>query len=132
MGPTSGVPAVTLSLTLTPLTVTTVVSAVLFLGYGAVVLLTGGMREEFERFGLARFRLATGALEVLGGVGLLVGLVRTEVLVVASGGLTSLMLLGVLTRIRVKDPWLEIVPAAALMLANGYIVAAASALAPDA
>lgn len=123
MGPTSGVPAVTLALL-----VTTVLSAVLFLGYGAVVLLTGGMREEFERFGLARFRLATGVLEVLGGAGLLVGLARTEVLVVASAGLALLMLLGVLTRIRVKDPVVEIVPAAALLLANGFILASASGL----
>lgn len=123
MGPTSGVPAVTLALL-----VTTVLSAVLFVGYGAVVLLTGGMREEFERFGLARFRLATGVLEVLGGAGLLVGLARTEVLVVASAGLALLMLLGVLTRIRVKDPVVEIVPAAALLLANGFILASASGL----
>lgn len=112
------------------LLVTTVLSAVLFLGYGAVVLLTGGMREEFERFGLARFRLATGVLEVLGGAGLLVGLVRIEVLVVASAGLALLMLLGVLTRIRVKDPLAEVVPAAALLLANGFILAAASGLLP--
>ena len=103
----------------------TIVSAVLFLGYGSLVLFTGGMRAEFERFGLARFRRATGALEVLGGVGLLVGLLRSEVLVVASGGLALLMLLGVLTRIRVRDPIVEIVPAAALMLTNGVILAAA-------
>lgn len=125
MGPTSGAPAVTVALL-----VTTVLSAVLFLGYGAVVLLTGGMREEFERFGLARFRLATGVLEVLGGAGLLVGLVRDELLVVASAGLALLMLLGVLTRIRVKDPMVEVVPAAALMVANGFILAAASGLLP--
>lgn len=103
----------------------TVVSAALFLVYGSLVLFTGGMRAEFERFGLAGFRRATGALEVLGGVGLLVGLLRTEALIVASGGLALLMLLGVLTRIRVRDPFVEIVPAAGLMLTNGFILAAA-------
>ena len=107
------------------LLVTTVLSAVLFLGYGAVVLFTGGMREEFERFGLARYRLATGVLEVFGGAGLLVGLVRVEVLIVASAGLAFLMFLGVLTRLRVKDPIVEIIPAALLLLANGFILAAA-------
>jgi hypothetical protein len=120
MGPSSGVPAVS-TVTLS----TTLVSAVLFLGYGSLVLFTGGMRAEFERFGLERFRRATGALEVIGGVGLLVGLLRTEVLIVASGGLAVLMLLGVLTRIRVRDPILEIAPAAVLMLANGAILVAA-------
>ena len=122
MGGTSGAPAVTLAQLLT------VASAVLFLGYGALVLFTGGMREEFERFGLARYRRATGALEVVGGVGLLVGLARADILAIASGGLAFLMLLGVLTRIRVRDPLPEIVPAAALMVANGYLLAVASGL----
>lgn len=121
MWPTSGAPAVT-----PVLLVTTVLSAVLFLGYGAVVLFTGGMREEFERFGLARYRLATGVLEVLGGAGLLVGLVRVEVRIVASAGLAFLMFLGVLTRLRVKDPIVEIIPAAVLLLTNGLILAAAT------
>ena len=123
MWPTSGAPAVT-----PVLLVTTVLSAVLFLGYGAVVLFTGGMREEFERFGLARYRLATGVLEVFGGAGLLVGLVRVEVLIVASAGLAFLMFLGVLTRLRVKDPIVEIVPAALLLFANGFILVAASGI----
>lgn len=115
---------------MTALDVATVASALLFLGYGAVVLITGGMRTEFERFGLARFRLTTGALEVLGGVGLLVGLLRTGVLVVASGGLALLMLLGVLVRVRVRDPLTEIIPAAALLVVNGIIAAVASGIIP--
>lgn len=115
---------------MTALDVATIVSALLFLGYGAVVLLTGGMRAEFERFGLAQLRLATGALEVLGGIGLLVGLLRTDVLVVASGGLALLMLLGVLVRVRVRDPLTEIVPAAALLVVNGIIAAVASGIVP--
>jgi hypothetical protein len=123
MGPVSGVPAVSIGLS-----AAVIVSAVLFLGYGSLVLFTGGMRAEFERFGLARFRRATGALEVLGGAGLLVGLARTDVLLVASGGLTLLMLLGVITRVRVRDPLVEIVPAAGLMLVNGFILAAAAGL----
>ena len=104
-----------------------VLSAVLFLGYGSLVLFTGGMREEFERFGLARFRRATGALEVLGGAGLLVGLLRAEVLVLASGGLALLMLLGVITRVRVRDGVLETLPALLLMLANAFILTVALA-----
>ena len=104
-----------------------VLSAVLFLGYGSLVLFTGGMREEFERFGLARFRRATGALEVLGGAGLLVGPLRAEVLVLASGGLALLMLLGVITRVRVRDGVLETLPALLLMLANAFILTVALA-----
>ncbi len=114
----------------TATTILTVVSAVLFLGYGSLVLFSGGMRAEFQRFGLARFRRATGALEVLGGLGLRVGLAVPQVLVAAAGGLALLMLLGVAVRIRVRDPLVEIVPAAALMVANALIVAVATGLIP--
>ena len=94
------------------------VSGVLFLVYGALCLFSDGMEEEFERYGLSRFRRLTGALEVLGGAGLLVGLLVPEVLLVAAAGLALLMLLGVIARVRVRDRLLEMLPAAALMGAN--------------
>jgi len=101
------------------------VSAVLFLVYGALCLFSNGMAEEFERYGLSRFRRLTGALEVIGGAGLLVGLLVPAVMVVSSAGLALLMLLGVIARIRVRDPLLEIVPAAFLLVANLFILAQA-------
>ena len=110
----------------TSILIATVVSALLFLGYGWLVLFSGGMRSEFERFGLPHLRRTTGALEVLGGLGLLAGLLSPAFLMVASGGLALLMLLGVITRIRVRDPLLDIVPAAALMVLNGSILVVAA------
>jgi uncharacterized membrane protein YphA (DoxX/SURF4 family) len=101
---------------------TVLVSAVLFLVYGLLCLFSSSMEAEFERFGLARFRRLTGALEVLGGVGLLVGLRVPEVLLVAAAGLALLMLLGVIARVRVRDALLETLPAAVLMVANGFLV----------
>jgi hypothetical protein len=105
-----------------------VVSAVLFLVYGLLCLFSDGMEAEFARFGLARYRRATGGLEVLGGLGLIVGLVVPEVLVVASGGLALLMLLGVIARLRVRDPILETLPAAILLVVNGVILVEAWAI----
>jgi len=98
------------------------VSAVLFLVYGILCLFSNGMQEEFERYGLSRFRRLTGALEVLGGAGLLVGLLVTEVMLVASGGLALLMLLGVIARIRVRDPLLQMLPAIVLLVMNVFIL----------
>ncbi len=49
------------------------VSIALFLYYGMACLVAGGMADEFERYGLSRFRRVTGALEVLGALGLLAG-----------------------------------------------------------
>lgn len=107
------------------LTSAVLASAVTFSAYGALCLFSGGMRAEFERFGLARFRRATGAVELLGGLGLVAGLVVPVVLPVAAAGLTVLMVLGVGVRIRVGDPWPEAVPAAVLALMNGWILVVA-------
>lgn len=104
------------------LTGAVLVSAGTFTAYGALCLFSGGMRAEFERFGLARFRRPTGAVELLGGLGLVTGLVVPIVLPVAAAGLTVLMILGVGVRVQVRDPWLEAVPAAALAVLNGWIL----------
>ena len=100
----------------------TFLSIALFLYYGAACLFAEGMVEEFERFGLARLRRLTGMLELLGATGLAVGYLIPVVTLISATGLTLLMALGVVTRIRVRDSFIEIVPAAALGLINLYIV----------
>lgn len=96
-------------------------SAIAFLGYGVACLATQHMVAEFERFGLGRFRQFVGALEFLGGLGLLVGYFYPPLLLVASGGLTMLMLLGVWTRIRVGDSMVETLPAFLFFVLNGFV-----------
>jgi len=56
------------------LSVLTVFSGVTFLGYGGLCLISPSMEREFTRFGLANLRVVTGGLELLGGLGLLMGL----------------------------------------------------------
>ena len=58
---------------------------------------------------------------MLGATGLLVGRFVPWLVVVSATGLAVLMLLGVLTRIRVRDPWYETLPAAVLMFVNAFI-----------
>lgn len=96
-------------------------SALAFVGYGSACLTTRHMTVEFERFGLARFRRLVGALELMGGMGLLVGYVYRPLLLLSSAGLTLLMLLGVLTRVRIRDSVVETLPAFVLFLMNGYV-----------
>ena len=69
------------------------------------------MKQEFERYQLESYRRLTGALELLGGFGLIVGLKYSPVLILSSAGLSTLMFLGVLTRIRIRDPFLACIPA---------------------
>jgi hypothetical protein len=108
----------------------TLVSAVLFLGYGVLCLTANGMAAEFERFGLRRYRMLIGALEVLGAVGLVVGQWLPPVLVMSAGGLAVLMVLGVATRIRVGDSAVEMLPAGILGLMNLFIVLVAVGVLP--
>ena len=92
-----------------------------FLLYGSSCLFSGGMIAEFERFGLARFRRLTGALEVAGALGLIAGYFVPPLVVAASAGLSLLMVLGVITRVRVRDSLLVMLPALVLLLANLYV-----------
>ena len=97
-------------------------SILAFLGYGLVCLFSDHMAGEFERFGLSRFRRLTGLLEVLGGIGLLASYAIPPLAILASAGLTLLMVLGVLTRVRVRDSFLETLPALVLGALNLYIL----------
>ena len=86
------------------------------------------MREEFDRFGLSRFATLTGVLEVLGGIGLFIGLKVTIILLLASGGLTLLMLLGFGVRMKMKDGFWLSFPSAFFMAVNSYIFLIAARL----
>ena len=99
-----------------------IISAVAFITYGLLCTFSGHMAKEFERYGLSKFRVLTGILEVLGGTGILLGLLYKPLLIFSAGGLTLLMFLGIITRIRVSDPIIETIPAFILFILNGYIL----------
>jgi DoxX-like family len=101
--------------------ISTALSVVVFLLYGLACLFADGMKAEFERFGLSRLRLLTGALEVLGALGLVAGQFLHQLVILSAGGLTLLMLLGVFTRVRLRDSLLQTLPAGLLMVMNAYI-----------
>ena len=79
------------------------------------------MNSEFKRFGLDNFRRLTGGLELLGGIGLLTGFSSQSVLLISSGGLALLMLLGFGVRLKIKDGFLNSSPALFFMILNLYI-----------
>jgi hypothetical protein len=96
-------------------------SIVLFMGYGLLCLLGDGMVEEFERYGLSSYRRLTGGLEVLGAAGLGVGYLFPSVGLLSAVGLALLMVLGLGVRVKVRDPLLEMVPAAFLCGVNSFL-----------
>ncbi len=98
-----------------------VFSSLSFFSYGIAYFTSSKMKSEFIRFGLSKFGTLTAILEILGALGLLVGLIFNYFLVVSSGGLALMMLLGVAARLRVKDGFLAILPALFFLGINAYI-----------
>jgi hypothetical protein len=103
------------------LTVLIIFNLICFYGYGFSCLFSDKMKAEFTRYGLSQFRTLTGALQVAGSTGLLVGFYFAPLTLVASLGLSVLMFLGVLVRIRIRDPLIAIFPAFAFMCLNFVI-----------
>lgn len=96
-------------------------SSVSFIIYGVSYFFTPHMKQEFKRFGLEKFGALTAILEIVGAMGLLVGLISTPILLISSGGLALLMFFGVVARVRVKDSVLVSIPALLFMVLNGYL-----------
>jgi hypothetical protein len=98
---------------------------VAFLIYGFLCVFTSHMRDEFERFGMSKYRLLTGILEILGALGTLIGLFWTPLFIFSTLGLGTLMFLGLVTRVRVRDPIVQTLPAFSLMVLNYTLAGAA-------
>ncbi len=97
-------------------------SSVSFLIYGLSCLSTRYMKQEFERFGLAKFRQFTGVLEIAAAIGLALGLIMPALGCLAAGGLALLMLLGFFVRLKIKDGPLRAFSALFYMALNLYLL----------
>jgi len=104
------------------LVILALVSGVSFLYYGVKILTTPRLEQEFSRYGLADFRGLVGVLELLGGAGVIIGVVVPTLGAVAALGLSVLMLLGIVVRIRVRDAPRLMAPAALLCVLNAALV----------
>ncbi|MFV8368480.1 DoxX family protein [Flavobacterium sp. LB2R40] len=97
-------------------------SAISFLIYGIAYFTSTSMKNEFKRFGLEKFGTLTAILELTGALGLFIGVENQTILILASGGLALLMLLGVCVRIKMKDSLLVSLPAFFYFVLNLYIL----------
>lgn len=98
-----------------------IISSFSFLGYAISYFVSPHMKNEFKRFKLEKLGLLTIVLEILGALGLLIGLWYKPILLLSSGGLAILMFLGVIVRIKLKDNlWISL-PAIFFMGLNAYI-----------
>ncbi|TVQ13857.1 MAG: hypothetical protein EA361_09150 [Bacteroidetes bacterium] len=98
-------------------------SSLSFLAYGISFFITPHMKNEFIRFGLGRLGMLIAILEIIGAIGLLVGLWINAILVISSGGLALLMFMGIIVRLKVKDSLWVSLPALFFLVLNSYIFA---------
>jgi len=102
-------------------TICILISSLSFFAYAFSYFKAPHMKDEFKRFGLEKIGLTITLLEVLGALGLLVGLKIYFVLIISSFGLALLMLAGIIIRIKVKDGIWITLPAFFYMVLNAYI-----------
>jgi len=97
------------------------ISSFSFLAYSISYFILPHMKTEFKRFNIEKLGLLTIILEILGAVGLLIGLLFKPILLISSGGLAILMLLALMIRIKSKDSLLISLPALFYMILNACI-----------
>ena len=91
----------------------------MFYGYG--ILTTAAARAEFERYGVPGFRRFVGTTQLLGGLGVLLGLVFAPLGAAAAAGLTVMMGAGLVIRFRIHDAARLMLPAASLAAINAVL-----------
>lgn len=93
-----------------------------FLYYAVACIYSKRIVEEFIRYGVPQFRQFIGLMEVLGALGLLFGYLFPLVQILAAAGLALLMLLGYLLRIKIRDSFIQILPALVFMILNLFVL----------
>lgn len=98
-----------------------VASIAAFSGYGVLCLTSPAIEAEFERYRLPQLRVLTGWLEIAGALGLTASYWVPELLAPAAGGLALLMAFALAARVRVRDSLVQMAPALALLVSNGFL-----------
>ena len=96
-------------------------SGLSFLIFGYLCFFSSYFKNEFIRYGIPNFRKITGFFQSLGGLSLIIGVFIDQLAVIASLGLTILMILGVIVRLRIKDGLLKTMPAIFYAFLNALI-----------
>ncbi|MEP1126066.1 MAG: DoxX family protein [Ilumatobacter sp.] len=97
-------------------------SAIAFFWYGLRCLTSSRSRQEYRRYGIPHLRVLNGTLQLFGAGGVLLGLVFPLLGATAAFGLCVQMILGLIVRHRLRDPWRLRIPATSLAAVNGVLV----------
>ncbi len=103
-------------------TLATFFSGISFLFFGISCQTSAYMKQEFIRYGYDRQRALTGYLQILAGIGLIVGYFYSPALAMASAiGLSLMMAYGFGVRMYIRDTLLQATPAFLYAVLNLYL-----------
>lgn len=100
-------------------------SAISFLVYGSACFFSSYIKGEFDRYHLGGQRKLIGALQLLAVLGLLTGLYEPVLGKAAAIGLALMMSVAVGVRIKIRDSFLQTIPALFYLALNAYLSLAA-------
>ena len=97
-------------------------SSLAFFYFGISCFYSEFIVSEFIRYGLQQFRKLTGLLQIMGAMGLLIGLYFSPLTLLLSAlGLGLLMLAGFIVRLKIRDNFLKSSPAFTFAAINLFI-----------
>lgn len=97
-------------------TIIIIFTAMSFISYGLNSFISKKMISEYERWGLEKRRKQIGGIQLICGLGILIGLKYNSVLIPSSILLIIMMLVAVYVRIKIKDNISDILPAIAYLV----------------
>ena len=96
-------------------------SGISFIFFGLACFYSSVFINEFYRYGLSEYRTIIGFFQLLGGIGSIVGVFDKRILIISSLGLSVMMLLGVVVRIKINDTIIQTLPAIIYLIVNAII-----------
>ena len=96
-------------------------SGISFIVYGIASFNSKRMVSEFTRWGLKKLRYIIGFFQLIGGIGLLIGLFYSTMLSLFSFCLSLMMIIAVFVRVNIKDSMVKMLPAIFYAILNGVI-----------
>ena len=94
----------------------TIFTAISFIVYGINSFISNRMISEFKRWGLEKRRKEIGGLQLVCGIGALIGLKLNPILIFSAVILIIMMIVAIYVRIKIKDNISEIIPALAYLI----------------
>jgi hypothetical protein len=99
-----------------------VLNALFFLFYGLQCFRSPVLVDDFRRFGLPDSqRILTGVLQLLGSAGLITGIYIPILGILASGGLSAMMLVAFFVRVKVGDGVVQSAPSLIFLVINAWL-----------